>query len=125
MDIESGRYGKERNSIYLELFGRSPKTRLMDLFLDNPFFEFSRPELIKALGMAKVTLYNELPALVKSGMVVNTRKVGNAELFKLNTESEDVKALFSIIRNFSLKLSELEDEADGEPSAIKVEKTLT
>ena len=106
--MENTLYREGRTSIYFELFGRSPQTRLMDLFLDNPFFEFSRPELIEALGMAKVTIYNVLPSLVQSDMVVNTRKVGNAQLFRLNGQSEDVKALRSIIRNFSTKLSELE-----------------
>jgi len=86
----------------------------MDLFLDNPLFEFSRPEVIQSLGMAKVTLYNVFPSIVNSGMVINTRKVGNAELFKLNTDSEDVRSLYSIIRNFSTRIAELEQDETTE-----------
>jgi len=99
----------------------------MDFFLDNPAFEFSRPEIIQALGMAKVTIYNVFPSIVKSGMVINTRKVGNAELFKLNVKSDDVRALISIIRNFSTKIAELElEDTEPEPITIDVkEKELT
>ena len=116
---DSNRYRENRVSIYLDLFGRSPQTRIMDLFLDNSLFEFSRPEIIQALGMAKVTLYNVFPPIVTSGMVINTRKVGNTELFKLNTESEDVRSLYSIIRNFSTRIAELEQDVD------ETEKELT
>ena len=124
---ESARYRVGRDSIYLELFGRSPQTRIMDFFLDNPAFEFSRPEIIRALGMAKVTIYDVFPSIVKSGMVINTRKVGNAELFKLNVKSDDVRALISIIRNFSAKIAELElEDTEPEPIIIDVkEKELT
>ncbi len=111
---DSDRYRENRASIYLDLFGRSPQTRIMDLFLDNPLFEFSRPEVIQSLGMAKVTLYNVFPSIVNSGMVINTRKVGNAELFKLNTDSEDVRSLYSIIRNFSTRIAELEQDETTE-----------
>ncbi|MBN2335616.1 hypothetical protein JXL21_08650 [Candidatus Bathyarchaeota archaeon] len=118
---ENHRYRDGRDSIYLELFGRSPQTRIVDFFLDNPSFEFSRPEIIQALGMAKVTIYRVFPSIVKSGMVVNTRKVGNAELFKLNVESDDVRSLISIIRNFSAKIAELED-TEPEPITIDVKE---
>lgn len=110
------RYRENRNSIYLQLFGRSPQTRILDLFLDNPGFEFSRPELIRELGMAKVTLYDVFPAIIQSEFVVKTRKVGNAELFKLNSKSENIKDLRSIIRRYSTLLSNLEPETPEDES---------
>ncbi len=121
MLADNNRYRENRDSIYLELFGRSPQTRILDLFLDNPAFEFSRPEITQSLGMAKVTLYEVFPLIVKSGLVVNTRKVGNAELFKLNRGSEDVRSLISIIRNVSAKTAELEPE-NNDTAPIETDK---
>jgi hypothetical protein len=42
-------YGKDRHSVILRLFGKSPETRIIDLFLDNPLFEFTRNEIIESL----------------------------------------------------------------------------
>jgi hypothetical protein len=38
--------------------------------MDNPLFEFTRGEIKEALGMAKVTIYNTLPDLKASGVIV-------------------------------------------------------
>lgn len=50
------RYRRGRESILLTLLGRSPTTRLIDLFLDNSLFEFTRTEIIQVVGMAKSTM---------------------------------------------------------------------
>ncbi len=61
MDVTpSAMYGKDRRSVLLRLFGKSPETRIIDLFLDNPLFEFTRNEVIESLGMAKSTLFSLL-----------------------------------------------------------------
>ena len=93
-------YGQDRHSVILSLFGRSPETRLIDLFLDNPFFEFTRNEIIASLGMAKSTLYRVLPGLEKAGLIEKTRKIGKASLYRLNAESLIVENLRATIRAY-------------------------
>ena len=111
-DREMSRYGAERGSIFLSLFGRSPQSRILDLFLDNPLYEFTKNEMLAALGMAKVTLYRTLPDIVRSNVVVITRKIGKANLYRLNPESDIVAHLRYIIRSYStaLALQEAGDE---------------
>ena len=111
-DQEMSRYGAERESIFLSLFGRSPQSRILDLFLDNPLYEFTKNEILAALGMAKVTLYGKLPGIVRSNVVVITRKIGKANLYRLNPESDIVAHLRYIIRSYStaLALQEAGDE---------------
>ncbi|MBL7169193.1 hypothetical protein ISS40_11010 [Candidatus Bathyarchaeota archaeon] len=111
-DQEISRYGAERESIFLSLFGRSPQSRILDLFLDNPLYEFTKNEILLALGMAKVTLYSKLPDIERSNVVVITRKIGKANLYRLNPESDIVDHLRYIIRSYStaLALQEADDE---------------
>ena len=104
-DQEISRYGAERESILLSLFGRSPQSRILDLFLDNPLYEFTKNEILAALGMAKVTLYRTLPDIVRSNVVVITRKIGKANLYRLNPGSEIVDYLRNIIRSYSTALA--------------------
>lgn len=101
MDVHpSSLYGKDRHSVILKLFGKSPETRIIDLFLDNPLFEFTRNEIIESLGMAKVTLFRILPGLEDAGLIGETRKIGKASLYRLNGESPIVKGLRNTIRAY-------------------------
>ena len=94
------------------MLGRSPQTRIIDLFLDNPFFEFTRMEMVKALGMAKITLYNTIPLIQQMGIIVPTRKIGKTQLYRLNGDSPVVDNLRDAIQEISFKIaeSELEEE---------------
>jgi len=51
------RYKDTGDSLLLEAFGKSPKLRIIDIFLTNPLLDFSENELVRELGMSKQTLY--------------------------------------------------------------------
>ncbi|HEX9915969.1 MAG TPA: hypothetical protein VGB32_13725, partial [Candidatus Bathyarchaeia archaeon] len=57
-------YSDEYQSVFLKVFGSTPQLRLLDFFIDNPRNDFSRNEIMDAIGMAKRTLYEYLPLLV-------------------------------------------------------------
>ena len=100
-------YREDRRSILLTLFGSNPQTRMLDLFMDNPLFEFTRSEVMESLGMAKITLSKTLPCLEASGVIVETRKIGKASLFRLNGDSEVVKDLERLIRSCAATLADV------------------
>ncbi len=111
MDVDTSIYREDRDSIFLRMFGRSPQTRIIDLFLDNPFFEFTRLEMVEALGMAKVTMYNTIPLIEQSGIIIHSRKIGRSQLYRLNADSEAVKNLRRMIQDISFKIADHELEA--------------
>lgn len=106
-------YRENRESVILTLFGSSPQTRILDLFMDNPLFEFTRNEIIEALGMAKTTLYGTLPGLEEAGVIVETRKIGKASLYCLNGESLVVQDLRGMIRRYAKTIAQNETAADS------------
>jgi len=116
MDVPNTMYGKDRHSVILKLFGKSPETRIIDLFLDNPLFEFTRNEMIESLGMAKVTLFRVLPGLEGAGLIDETRKIGKASLYRLNGESPVVKSLRTTIRAY---ISETYQQDLGDENASR------
>ena len=97
-----------RESILLTLFGASPKTRLLDLFMDNPLFEFTRNEMMEALSIEKVTLYGALPDLEAGGVIKEIREIGKASLYRLNGDSAVVKNLGCLIRSYAVALGSVE-----------------
>ena len=91
-------YSKEK-SILIRVLGDNPKLRILDFFLDNRFYDFSKQEVINALGMNKQTFYKYFGELVRDGIIVQTRKIGRAVMYKVNEKHPVV-----------VKLTELEFE---------------
>jgi DNA-binding transcriptional ArsR family regulator len=113
-------YRENRKSVIMTLFGSSPQTRILDLFMDNPLFEFTRNEIIEALGMAKSTLYSTLPGLEEAGVIVETRQIGKASLYRLNGESLVVQDLRGMIRRYAKTIAQNETATDS--TVIEEEK---
>lgn len=67
------RYRDLGGSALLGLFGRSPEARVLDLFLSCPYFDFSREEVARELGMGKRTVYRVVRELEGRGVLVYER----------------------------------------------------
>jgi transcription initiation factor IIE alpha subunit len=106
----------EGKSILLELFGETPEVRLIDFFMDNPLFDFTKKEIIEELGMNKRTLYRVLPKLEEEGIVVVSRKIGRAKLYRINGNSVTVKYLRGIEKAHSLR-----DIGDQDDTSLDIE----
>ena len=108
---------KEYQSILLKTLGDSPKLRILDFFLDNPYFDFTKKEVIEALGMSKQTFYKYFPELEELGIVKVSRKIGRAKLYRINLKHPLVQMLREYETKMSLKIAEQEAE--------KMEKAVT
>ena len=101
---------KEYQSILLRTLGDSPKLRIIDFFLDNPLFDFTKKEVIEALGMSKQTFYKYFADIEKYGIVNASRRIGKATLYKINLENPIVKMLREYEMQLSLQIAEKEAE---------------
>ena len=100
---------KEFESILIKTLGDSPKLKIVDFFLDNALFDFTKKEVIKALGMGKQTFYKYFPELEEYGIVKVSRKIGKAKLYRINVEHPLVKML----REYETKLAkEIAEKAE-------------
>ncbi|MEE8402081.1 MAG: hypothetical protein V3R86_08020 [Candidatus Hydrothermarchaeaceae archaeon] len=83
-------------SLLLKTLGKSPQLRIVDFFLDNRMFDYSKKEIIEEVGMSKTTFYKVWGEIEDRGIVKVARKFGKAKLYKLNTDNELVKNLIEI-----------------------------
>ena len=104
-------YSIENESAFLQVFGSTPQLRIIDFFLDNPHFDFTRDEIMEALGMAKRTLARHLPALRDAGLIEVSRRIGRAELYRLNPDSA-----------LAARLRELEEEITANPAYAEAQQ---
>jgi hypothetical protein len=99
----------EKTSFRL-VFGDSPTSKVLDFLIDNQEFDYSLTDIAKGAEIAWSTLHEFWPDLVRLGVVKKTRKIGRAELYKLNQENPLVKKLIEMDMLVSKQLIQLEIE---------------
>src|SRR4030066_1533998 len=76
-----------------KLFEDSSIAKLLDFLTLYRDFDYPKTEISKNSGVSWKTLYRLWPILEKYNLVIKTRQIGRATLYKLNTESPIAKAL--------------------------------
>lgn len=87
---------KENKSIFLETFGDTPQLRVLDFLIDNYFFDYPVTEIARESNVSYNSIVLFFPNLIKSGIVVKTRKIGKSDYYKLNTQNDFVKNLMKL-----------------------------
>jgi hypothetical protein len=76
-----------------KLFADSSIAKLLDFLTLYRDFDYSKTEISKNSGVSWKTLYRLWPLLERYNLVIKTRQIGRATLYKLNTESPIAQAL--------------------------------
>lgn len=86
------------------VFGDSPIVKVIDFFIDNREFDYSLTDIAKNSDIGWSTLHGFWKELVTLGIVTRTRRIGRAELYKLNISSPLVKKLIDLDMDISKKM---------------------
>lgn len=105
-------------SLLIRALGDSPKLRILDYLLDFKLNDFTKKEIVEALGMSKQTFYKYFKDLEELGLVTASRKIGRATLYKINLENPIVKMLIEYEAQLSMKIAE-QEKAKTKPVAIE------
>lgn len=84
-----------------DLFGRSILTRMLDFFLENRFWTYTKTDVANHLLVSRQSIHNNWSILETYEIVLSSRKIGNTTLYKTNPDSPIVKALSEL----SLKIA--------------------
>jgi DNA-binding transcriptional ArsR family regulator len=98
-------------SIFLEHVGDYPRMRILQHLIEGKDFDYTLTDMLNA-SVSWGTLNTLVPKLVNLGMIIITRKVGRATLYKINKENVAVKQLIELydklilekLSNFSIKM---------------------
>ena len=81
----------EEKSLFIEFMGDSPVIRILDYLLTERDLDFSITDMAKNAGIGRTTLYRIWDSLIKNNIIVPTRIIGKAKLYKLNKENFKIK----------------------------------
>ena len=79
-------------SIFLEYVGDSPRMRILQYLIEGRNFDYTLTDMLHA-GVSWGTLNHLIPKLVTLGLIMKTRKIGRATLYKINQQHEVIKQL--------------------------------
>ncbi|MBN2127234.1 MAG: hypothetical protein JW703_02460 [Candidatus Diapherotrites archaeon] len=96
---------------FKDFLGDTPNTRLLEFLITGREFDYSLSDLAENAGIGWTTLHRILPSLEKQEIVIKTREIGRAKLYKLNEKNEEVKKLISLYDSILKKqLNALEEK---------------
>lgn len=87
----------QEKSLFLKTYGDNPILRVLDFLITFQDFDYPMKEIAKNSGIGYTTLklfWSRL--LVERGIVVQTRVVGKAKMFKLNLENPEVEEFIKL-----------------------------
>ena len=90
-------------SLFIEFMGDSPTIRVLDYLLTERELDFSITDIAENAGIGRATLYRIWDNLIKNKIMVHTRDIGKAKLFKLNIENPKIKKLIEIYDMLTLE----------------------
>jgi len=87
----------EDETLFIQFFGtKNPVLKVLDFLIDNEAFDHSKTDVAKGAGISRATLFNIWHILEENGIVVETREVGRAKMFKLNKANPIVKKFMEL-----------------------------
>ena len=107
MEIEvEETYMEEEKSIFVEYFGNSPYIRVLDFLLLGQDFDYSMTEVARGACVGWSAFTKVWKQLLDKNIIVPTREIGNAKLFKFNKDNLAVQKLIKL----DLELTKLETD---------------
>ncbi|MBI2597586.1 MAG: hypothetical protein HYW50_00130 [Candidatus Diapherotrites archaeon] len=91
------------SNAFLDFLGDNPNTRLLEFLITGREFDYTLTDMAKNAGISWSTLHRVFPKLQKQKIVIKTRSIGRAKLFKINLENQEVKKLVQLFDSLLVK----------------------
>ncbi len=105
----------EEQSIFVEYLGNSPYIKVLDFLIEGQMFDYSMTEVARGAGVGWSAFTAIWEKLLTKNIIIPTRTIGNAKLFKLDKKNPFVEKLIKL----DLELTKIETERLSTHSLVK------
>ncbi|MBS3146221.1 hypothetical protein J4471_00830 [Candidatus Woesearchaeota archaeon] len=98
-------------TIFTKAVGNTAKIKVLEFLIEGRELDYSLSDIAEGSGIGRTTLFRIWNDFEKLNLVIQTRTIGNAKLFKLNNKNPFVKRLIELFDSLiinSLKEKEIE-----------------
>lgn len=86
-------------TLFREFMGDYPGIRLLEFLIEGRFFDYTLTDIAEKAEVSWRTLHRIWPNFVEKKIVIITRTIGRAKLYKLNIENPAVIKLVELFDN--------------------------
>lgn len=101
-------------SPFLDTLGDTPLLRVLEFFLTYPDFDYTKSYVANETGVSRVTIDKVWKKLIKEGVIIKSRNIGEIAMWQLNRANQKVKVLMQTA--VKLSLSQLVDSKIAIPA---------
>ncbi len=109
-------------TLFLTFFGtKNPVLKVLDFLIDNEAFDYSKTDIAKFAGISRATLFNIWEILEGNDIVIATREIGRAKMYRLNKKNPIVMKFMELDDTISnYYASRIEKEIDVSRRQLKI-----
>lgn len=89
---------------FCKIFGKTPRNKILEFLLALRNLDYTIGDIAKETGLNRATTYNTMEELIKQGIIKPTRKVSGGQLYAMNIEKKEVKALIETFNKVLKKI---------------------
>lgn len=93
-------------SFFVQVLGNYPLIRVLDFLITFREYDYPLTEIAENSKVGWTTLHKLWPKLVESGIVIPTRQIGRARLYKLNQGSPVTQELIKLDEKITAEYTE-------------------
>lgn len=83
-------------TLFRKALGDTPQIRVLEFLIEGRELDYSISDIAEGAEIGRTTLFRIFEDLLENQIIVPTREIGNAKLFKLNINSKFVKKMVEI-----------------------------
>jgi len=83
-------------TLFRKALGDTSKIRVLEFLIEGRELDYDISDIAEGAEIGRTTLFRIWKDLVSSGIIVPTRVIGNAKLFKLNMENAFVQKMVEV-----------------------------
>ncbi len=105
-------------TLFVKFFGDSPRIRVLDMLITGRELDYSISDIAEQAGIGRATFYRMMDELLKNRIIIQTRKFGNIQLYRINLKNELVNGLVKLYDHITKVASEKEIKRQKELATI-------
>ena len=83
-------------TLFRQSLGDTPKIRVLEFLIEGRELDYSISDIAEGADIGRTTLFRIFEDLLKNKIIIPTRVIGNAKLYKLNIENVFVKKIVEV-----------------------------
>jgi len=83
-------------TLFRQALGDTPKIRVLEFLIEGRELDYSISDIAEGANIGRTTLFRIFEDLLKNKIIIHTREIGNAKLFRLNINNPFVKKMIEI-----------------------------